>query len=176
MSISYPRHGTWAFLIVSSLCVILAPSPSYACSFPLRKMTALQIRQQAQSSFRNASAVVDAEVTSPMRFGADWKEGLVPMAALRVIRTYKGHITDDTIPVVYITSCDMALERKGQKVRILLLGNGVFRSDQGMNGAAVSDLAEFNREVDRLVGQRRAPSFAKFPGEVAPPRKSSNVR
>lgn len=169
------RYGTWAFRSVSSLCLMLAAIPSHACSLRMRKLTSLQLRHQAQSSFAGASVVVDAEVISPMRFGADWKEGLVPMAALRVIRSYKGHVADDVIPVVYITSCDVSLEQKGRRVRIMLLGDGVFRSEQGMNGAASSDLTEFNREVDRLVGQRRASAFARFPGEEAPPRKSKSV-
>jgi hypothetical protein len=174
--ISHHSPGTWAFRVLSSLFLMAAPIPSYACSFPLHKMTALEIRQQAQASFRRASVVVDAEVISPMRFDANWKEGLVPMASLRIIRTYKGRVNDAIISLVYMTSCDISLEQKGQRVRILLLGDGVYRSDQGMNGAAVSDLAEFNREVDHLVRQRRALYFAKFPGEEAPPRKPRNVR
>lgn len=165
-----------AICLLSSACLTFTPLPSFACSMAPRKMSALQIRQQAQSSFEQSSAIIDAEIISPMDTGKNVRDGLTPIAFLRVIGSYKGKFETDIIPVVYINSCDVSLEEKGQKVRILLVGNEVYRADQGMNGAGVSNLAEFNREVDRLVGQRRAASFAQYPGEVAPNNKAGVVR
>lgn len=170
------KRPNLAFYLVSSACLTFAPLPSFACSMVSGKMTALQIRQQAKSSFEESSAIIDAEVILPMDSGKNVQEGLAPIAFLRVIKSYKGEAGSDIVPVVYISSCDISLEEKGQRVRVLLVGNEVYRADQGMNGAGVSDLAEFNRELDRLVGQRRVASFAQFPGEVAPNNKARNVR
>lgn len=169
------KRPNLAFYLVSSACLTFAPLPSFACSMASGKMSALQIRRQAQSSFERSSAIVDAEVISPMDSGKSIQEGVAPIAFLRVIKSYKGEVGGDIIPVVYISSCDISLEEKGQMVRVLLVGNEVYRADQGMNGAGVSDLAEFNRELDRLVGQRRVASFAQFPGEIAPNNKAEDV-
>ena len=158
-----------AFCLAGSICLVFAPLPSAACGMALSKISALQIRQQAQSSFDRSSAVIDAEVISPMDPGKNVREGLTPMATLNVLKVYKGKLPSNTVPVVYISSCDISLEEQGQKVRIMLVGNQVYHADQGMNGAEVSDLVAFNREVDHLVGQPRGSSYAKFPGEVTPP-------
>lgn len=155
---------------------LLAASPSRACSFAQQKLTAAQVRQKARNDFRRASAVIDAEVVAPMRFGEDWKPGLTPIAYLQASKVWKGRVERDSVPIVYITSCDIGLVTKGEKLRILLTGNGVFRADQGMNGGGVAELRTYNAEIDRLAGQRRPSAMAHFPGTLPPPSRRRNVR
>jgi hypothetical protein len=120
--------------------------------------------------------VIDAEVVTPMSFGSAWRPGLTPIAYLRILRTWKGRIQQDLVPVVYISSCDIGLETKGERLRILLKGEGVFTADQGMNGGGVQDLTTYQAEIDGLAGRRRSPAMAHFPGAIPPPTKKRNVR
>jgi hypothetical protein len=124
---------------------------------------------RAQASVQEASAIIDAEVRIPMYQGPDWKPGLAPVAYLRVIKVLKGHVPEYDAAVVYTNSCDVSLTVEGQKVRILLIGEGVFRAEQPTNGGGVSDIMAFNAEVDRIVGDVRGSDFARFPGEEPPP-------
>lgn len=106
-----------------------------------------------------------------MRFGPDWKSGLTPISYLRISKTWKGRIQKDGGPIVYLTSCDIGLTAKGEKLRVLLTGEGIFRADQGMNGGGIVDLTTYNAEIDRLVGQRRSPALAHLPGAPLPPMR-----
>lgn len=101
--------------------------------------------------------------------GPDVKPGLTPVAYLRVIKVFKGGVPEYDAAVVYTNSCDIGLTVEGQKVRILLVGEGVFRAEQPMNGGGVSDIMVFNTEVDRIVGKACGSDFARFPGEEPPP-------
>jgi hypothetical protein len=89
-------------------------------------MTAAQVRQQARYDFRRASAVIDAEVVAPMTFGPNWKSGLTPIAYLKPMKTWKGRVDPDEVPIVYLTSCDIGLRTKGERLRLLLTGQGNF--------------------------------------------------
>jgi hypothetical protein len=91
---------------------------------------------------------------------------------LKVIKLWKGHISGDITLVVYVTSCDIVIEKKGQKFRILLTGSDIFHAQQSLNGAAVSNLTIFNSEIDRIVGGPRPRTFAGFPGEEPAPRRA----
>lgn len=144
-------------------------SAASACSIAERKLTVAQTRQQANHDFRRASVAIDAEVVEPMGFGSEWKPGFTPIAYLRVMKVWKGKTQEEVVPVVYITSCDISLETKGEKVRILLTGEGVFQADQTMNGAGVLDEETYQAEIDRLFGQKRSPALAHFPGAMPPP-------
>lgn len=155
---------------------LLPPYASDACSVAQRKLTPAQVKQRAQVDYKRAAVGIDAEVVSPMRFGSDWKSGLTPIAYLRVIKTWKGSVPQSEVPVVYISSCDIGLVAKGEKVRILLTGEGVFRADQNMNGGGVLNMKAYQAEIDRLVGKRRSPALAHFPGELPPPARRANVR
>ena len=95
--------------------------------------------------------------------------GVVPAAYLRVIKTWKGEAADDLIIVVYRSSCDVSLEEDGQKMRILLSGDGVYWADQGMNSAMGGHQADFNAAIDRLVGNERPVNFISFPGALVLP-------
>lgn len=152
--------------IVASLAGI--PSIAHACSFDARRLTKDQVAAEAEQAFRRAGLVVDGEVVTPMAFGPDWKPGSVPAAQIRVTKTWKGK-ADEFITVVYLSSCDIVLDQKGQKVRILLSGESVFRTDQQMNGGAGGDQAIFNAAIDDLIGDPRPANFASFPGEETPP-------
>jgi hypothetical protein len=155
-------------MVVAAGCILFTSAAGCACSLPLRKLTAAQARQQARSDLSRASAVIDAEVIVPMRFGKDWKPGLTPTAYIKVLNIWKGTVERD-LPLVYISSCDISLERKGEKLRILLLGNGVFRADRGMNGGGILNLMTYQAEIDRLIGQRRSRALMHFPGAIPAP-------
>lgn len=139
-------------------------------------MTAQQVRQKARDNFRRASAVIDAKVVLPMRFGQDWKAGLTPIAYLNPTRIWKGRVQHYDVPIIYLTSCDIGLRTKGERLRILLTGEGVFRADQGMNGGGSGDLATYNAEIDRLVGKRRSAALAHSPGARPLPARTGHVR
>ncbi|WP_131599755.1 hypothetical protein [Sphingomonas sp. 37zxx] len=156
-------------IAAAGVCTLLSPSAGSACSFAQGSMTASQIKQQAADHFKRATVLIDAEVIEPMSSVSDSKPGLTPTAYLRVLKTWKGGVQPDLVPVVYISSCDIVLERKGERLRILLIGEGVFRADQGMNGGGVIDLPTYNAEIDRLAGQRRSTAMDQFPGALPSP-------
>lgn len=155
-----------------SLAGFLAGSGSaVACTFAVRHHSDQEIRKMAREAVASASAIVDGEVISPMMAGPV-PDGALPVAAIKVSRTLKGRLDDEIIPVAYFSSCDVALETKGQKLRILLSGDGIFTASQGENGfEAVYERAAFNREVDLLLGSSRPTDFVD-PGAPAPPEHS----
>ncbi|RYF16313.1 MAG: hypothetical protein EOO77_12565 [Oxalobacteraceae bacterium] len=161
---------------VVSVVSLFATSPSVACSFVRKTMTLPQVRQKARDNFRRASAVIDAEVVAPMAFGRDWKPGLIPLAYLKPTKIWKGRVQHDNVPIIYLTSCDIGLRTKGERLRLLLIGEGVFRADQSLNGGGSGDLSTYNAEIDRLVGKRRSPALARFPGDSQLPARRGNVR
>lgn len=125
----------------------------------------------AAEAFAKATTIVDGEVVSPMTIREDLPEGVMPVAYIKVSHTWKGHVEENVAPVAYMSSCDLGLEIRGQKVRILLYGSGIFQADQEMNGfVAVYQRDAFNREIDRLVGIRRPTDFTD-PGSPPPPEK-----
>jgi|TARA_Y100000310_G_scaffold55535_1_gene50897 hypothetical protein len=156
---------------ISLLCVwwcASIPYAAWACSFVPKSLTKDQIAAEAQSAFERASLIVDGELVEPMAMDENgW--GAVPAAYLRVIKTWKGKAASETIIVVYRSSCDVSLEEDGQKMRILLLGDGVYWADQGMNSALGGHQADFNAAIDRLVGNERPANFVSFPGAVVLP-------
>jgi hypothetical protein len=87
----------------------------------------------------------------------------MPVAYIKVSRVLKGQVEEDGVATVaYSTSCDIGLETKGQKFRILLSGMGIFTADQLINGAQAGDKAElFNQEVDRILGSSRPAGFVE---------------
>lgn len=145
------------------VAAVFTSSAGSACSFPHRRLTSAQVRQQAQADFKRASAVIDAIVVEPMKFGSEWKPGLTPIAYLKASRVWKGKVNQELVPVVYITSCDIGLETKGERLRILLTGEGVFRAAQGMNGGGIRDQATYQAEIDLLAGQPRQPALMHSP-------------
>ncbi len=153
--------------IIGLLASFSGASEAFACSFPIRHHTDLEIRQMAKQALASATTVLDGEVISPMFVGVP-PDGTLPVAAIKVSRAWKGHVEDDIVPVAYFSSCDVFLETKGQKVRILLSGTGIFTANQFANGAhAVYEKAAFNREIDRLLGALRAADFTD-PGTLPP--------
>ena len=143
----------------------LVPDLARARQFPEGRPSAEATRRLAQAAFEQATIVIDAEVLSPMRIGGVPRRGREPTACLRVIRNWKGRVAEGrVVRLVHLSSCDVALQTKGQNFRLLLMGDGVFRAGMAMNGAA-ADQAVFNREIDRLAGQPRIGDIAVFPGE-----------
>ena len=152
----------------------LGQSPASACSRAVRHYSDKEISQMAARAFASATTIADGEVIAPMAAGLDLPEGTLPVAYIRVSRTWKGQIDsqyDNVVPVAYLSSCDVFLGTKGQKLRILLNGTGIFTADQETNGwASVNEGDAFNREIDRLIGQPRPGDFTD-PGEPPPVKK-----
>ena len=156
--------------MLSLVALLCGSTEALACSFEMRHYTDSEIRQMAEQALSSATAVVDGEVVSPMFVGA-LPEGALPVAFIKVSRTWKGQVEDGIAPVVYASSCDVPLETKGQKVRILLNGSGVFTASQFANGAeAVYERTAFNHEIDRLLGAIRPADF-RDPGALPPAPK-----
>jgi hypothetical protein len=151
------------------LSATLVPTPAHACSYVPKRQSPAEIRKEARQAFSKANAIIDAEVTSPMLFGDAWKEGLTPIAYLKVLHVWKGN-PPDLVPVVYTTSCDIGLLTKGEKVRLLLTGAGAYRAEQSLNGFGISNPTLFLREIDRLVGYPKGPGFTEVPGAPPPPQ------
>jgi len=125
----------------------------------------------AEEAFAKASTIVDGEVVIPMTIRPDLPEGAMPVAYIKVSHIWKGNVEQNVAPVAYMSSCDLGLETKGQKVRVLLYNTGIFQADQEMNGgAAVHQQDAFNREIDRLVGSPRPGDFTE-PGSPPLPEK-----
>jgi len=125
----------------------------------------------AAQAYAQATTVVDGEVVVPMALDQNLPDGALPVAYIKVTHTWKGHVEDGIAPVAYVSSCNLGLESKGQKVRILLQGEGIFTADQSANGSeAVDEGDAFNREIDRLVGAPRPVDFTN-PGGPPPPEK-----
>lgn len=154
------------FAPLSLLCaLVLSSFPAHACSYSRIEKSPTRIRQAAQSAFSKADSVVDAEVISPMTFGSAWKEGLTPMAVLRVLNTWKGpHKEDDFIFVIYLSSCDIGLQKAGEKIRIILSGgHEMYRAEQSSNGYGYAR-RPYNVEIDRLVRRVRPAYISADPG------------
>lgn len=124
-----PMSRQRVLAMAMALMCSMAPMASAACSFQEQHLSPAQVRAAAQQPFRRATAVIDAEVVMPMNAGAEWKTGLVPAATLKVIKVWKGHVSGDVALAVYISSCDIVMERKGQKFRILLSGSDIFHAE-----------------------------------------------
>lgn len=163
------RQTTVAAL-VSIVGILSGSTEAFACSFAIRHHTDLEIKQMAEQALASATTVVDGEVISPMLTGPA-SDGTLPVAYIKVSRTWKGHVEDDIAPVVYLSSCDIFLGTKGQNVRILLNGVGIFTASQFENGAeAVYESDAFNREIDQMLGATRPADFTD-PGGPPPPEK-----
>jgi hypothetical protein len=163
-------------LLAATAGIAFAPSWASACSFELRHYSDQEIKQIAERAVASATTIVDGEVISPMTMGddlltmrPDLREGVLPVAYIKVSRVWKGHVEyDDFAPVAYFTSCDIGLDIKGQKIRILLSGTGIFTADQSNNGWQTGDQhAAFNREIDRILASPRPADFSE-PGIPEP--------
>lgn len=161
---------TKVFAALFSLGFLFGPSQAVGCSFLLRHYSELEVKQMAKDAFAKATTVIDGEVIAPMAVGENAPEGTLPVAAIKVYQIWKGHIEDDIVLVAYVSSCDIGLVTKGQKVRILLSGTGIFTADQETNGwVAFEQTSDFDREIDRLVGATRPADFTR-PGELPAPK------
>lgn len=171
-SVVFPRRD---FVLVASLAIAASAwaVPAAACSYPPKKMTSPQVRDHARAQYARASAVIDGEVIIPAKMLAD--KGQIPMAVLRVLARPKGPPVADgeRLALVYFSSCDIALLREGERVRILIeQGIDLARALQGANGpptAGEGGQEEFNAEIDRIAGLPRPVGASAFPGEELPP-------
>jgi hypothetical protein len=148
-------------LAVASI-VAVTSSAGWACSFGDTIRTKDQIAVEAAKAYERASLVIDAEVVAPMATGVS--PGSVPAAMLRVIKIWKGKAGNE-VTVVYLSSCDIMLDQRGQKMRILLEGDDVYRASQSMNWGIGGDQADFNAAIDRLIGSARPVTF-RDPGSI----------
>ncbi|MEZ7273928.1 hypothetical protein NYF14_10710 [Sphingobium sp. 10 DY56-G10] len=157
------RIGFVPLSLLSAL--VLSRFPAHACSYPRIEKSPARIRQAAQSAFSKADSVVDAEVISPMTFGSAWKEGLTPMAMLKVLNTWKGpHNKGEFIFVIYLSSCDIGLPNAGEKIRVVLSGgHDMYRAELRANGYGYAQ-RPYNVEIDRLVRRVRPAYISAYPG------------
>ncbi|MBN8813226.1 MULTISPECIES: hypothetical protein [unclassified Sphingomonas] len=164
----------WQHCGMFAAALLLAAPDALACSRSLKPMSRAQIESYARARYAEASTVVDAEVELPMGFGPS-EGGVIPAAVLRVIGHYKGARSpgDERIALIYFSSCDVELTRKGERVRILLTGGPeLYRADQTANvlvSTREAGQGEFNAEIDRLVGTPRPVGFSTYPGAVELP-------
>lgn len=145
--------------------LILTSLPAQACSFPHIETSTAKIKHAAQAAFSQSDSVIDAEVISPMVLGSALKDGLTPMAVLRVLNSYRGpHKKDDFVFVIFLSSCDIALQTKGENIRILLTGSHeMYRAEQSFNGYG-NARRSYNVEIDRLVRRVRPAYISADPG------------
>jgi hypothetical protein len=149
--------------------VAISSSDASACSRSVRHYSDGEIKQLAAKAVASATAIVDGEVIVPMATGTDLPEGTLPVAYIKVEHTWKGRVEDDIATVALTTYCDVPLEVRGQRVRILLSGVGIFNAEQELNGwAAPSQTDAFNRAVDHILGAPRPKNFTD-PGTPPPP-------
>ena len=152
----------------------LAHSPGFACSRVMRHYSNSEISLMAARAYESATTVVDGEVISPMANQHDLPDGALPVAYIKIAHAWKGKVdseSDGIVAVAYESSCDVFLGIKGQKLRILLSGTGIFTADQETNGwAATLNGDAFNRAIDQLIGQPRPLGFIN-PGEPPPSAK-----
>ena len=150
-----------------TLGFLFGSSEAVGCSFPLRHYSDPEIKEMAEQAFAKATTVIDGEVISPMALGENAPEGTLPVAAIKVYYTWKGHVEDDIALVAYVSSCDISLDTKGQRIRILLSGTGIFTAGQEANGSmAYEQRNDFDREIDRLVGAARPSADFARPGDL----------
>lgn len=173
---SWQRSGMFA------AALLLAAPDAFACSILPQNLSRAQVESYAREQYAKATAVVDAEVEEPMEFGPAYKSGLMPVATLRVIRRYKGTPQfpgAERILMVYLTSCDIELSRKGERIRILLTsGPELYRAEITANGPSTQredGLAEFNAEIDRLAGTPRPAGISTYPGAIDPPSDAPTI-
>lgn len=145
--------------------LFLASLPAYACSFPHIETSPAKIKHAAEIAFSQSDSVIDAEVLSPMVLGSAWKDGLTPMAVLRVLNSWKGpHKKGDFVFVIFLSSCDIALQKEGEKIRILLTGSHeMYRAEQSFNGYG-NARRPYNVEIDRLIKRVRPAYISADPG------------
>jgi hypothetical protein len=164
-----PMRMMNVFAVVTLIFSFLRPTQVLACSFAYQHHTSQEIQRMAAAALSASTTVIDGEVISPMFFPAP--EGTLPVAYIKVSHTWKGQADDGFAAVAYFSSCDLPLVIKGQKVRILLNGTGIFTADAFANGAeAFEQRAVFNREIDRILGTPRAADFTD-PGQPPPPER-----
>ncbi len=151
-----------------SLGIQFGSTQAFACSFELRHHTDLEVKQMAEQALASATTVIDGEVITPM-FDGPPPDGTLPVAYIKVSHTWKGHVEDNIAPVAYFSSCDIFLGTKGQKIRILLNGDGILTASQFNNGEeAFNEQDAFNREIDRLLGATRPADFTNPGGPPQP--------
>jgi hypothetical protein len=92
----------------------VAPAPAAACSVMLtREPTPAEKRREARLLIREATAIIDGEVVRPF---ADGQPALV-----RAVRVLKGPV-QEFFAVGERDSCDIALDRPGERLRLILVG------------------------------------------------------
>ncbi len=153
---------------------LLGSRPATACSVDLRDLSPAEVKAAARESHARAAVIVDAVVIVPMIFQHDGRTPYrTPFAVLRAVKVLKG-VRRRTYLVTYVTSCDTAFERKGERSRILLVGGPkVFSAKSPLHGVGSPDSRDqalFHRTLDSLVGGAPPKGFSRWPGlEVSPP-------
>ncbi|WP_162792502.1 hypothetical protein [Novosphingobium sp. P6W] len=135
-----------------SFACLLPASAALGCSPANLEPSKSEIRALAQKAYESASIIADVEVIAS---GDDAGNG----AVLRSLKVWKG-VHKNLFVMQTETTCDIGLWQKGNRLRIVLDGGSIFFSaSQSKNGLLLDDRAEFEHELDKLIGRARPRHF-----------------
>jgi hypothetical protein len=144
------HRGRAVVALLTGLC--FAPSAAQACSIVAdRDLSSAERVHMARQAIEQATAVVDAEVVRPY---SDAQPALV-----RASRVLKGP-SQEFFEVGERTSCDVRLDRPGERIRLVLVG--------GPDLYFVPIDAADYRDVDRLLGSDRRKDWPFVAGAAVP--------
>jgi hypothetical protein len=146
----------------------VAAQPAQACSPALSTHSDTEIARLARRAVDEADVIVDAVVAEPM--ARDQVPGTISAAVLEVSHAWKGK-TDPRILLIYVSSCDIALMEKGERVRLLLRDrrDGVLSADQEPNGYFFHIEAEsvkYGAALDAVIGKPRPSGTTLIAGRL----------
>lgn len=109
-----PMRTFRASCIAICVALYLGPATAHACSIVVtREPTPSEKRREAEELIERATAILDGEVVRPLSASAP--------ALVRVERVLKGE-DRQFVSVGERHSCDVALTRSGQRLRLILVG------------------------------------------------------
>lgn len=138
------------FTALASAALTFAAPTAYACSMVvLREPTQAERRLEAERRIEQATVVIDGEVVRPFVRGGE-------PALVRVNRVLKGE-PGEFVQVGEQTSCDIALTRSGERLRLILNGGpDVFYLPVYLSNEA---------EEDRVLGSDRTRDWPYYHGD-----------
>lgn len=132
---------------VVAATLLALPAPALACSIIARDWSPYELQAQARERIERATAIIDGEVVRPL--------SNTEPALVRAERVLRGP-DQAFFEVGEFTSCDIALVRTGERLRMILYGGPdvYFLSIDASN-------ADYE---DRILGSDRETVWPYFPG------------
>lgn len=134
-------------LSVIAVALLALPTPALTCSIIARDRTPYELQTLARDRIEGAAAIIDGEVVRPL---SETEPALV-----RAERVLRGP-NQPFFAVGERTSCDIALLRTGERLRMILHGG----PDVYFLSIDASDAAY----EDRILGSDRETDWPYFPG------------